>query len=126
MGKSKPKSDKPKSDKPKGKKPKASKAVPVVDPGAVGYIASAPRVDRVCTALAWANTGGMSVKVGDTTITIPTPGGWVPGWVLGHPALAGVSSDRLLRGLIADGKVEKRQGVIPTSAAIVVEYRLIP
>lgn len=99
-------------------------ADPVVDAGAVRYIAVVPRPERVLAALKWAESGGLSLKVGEATVTIPTPDGWVPGWVLGHPALAGVSGDRLLRSLIADRKVEKRLNITLPTKATAVEYRL--
>lgn len=95
-------------------------------PRPVAFTANTPRSERVTRALAWAHVAcGIVVKVADRDVPIRTPDGWVPGWVLGHHNLAGVASDRVLRGLVQSGQVEKRHRDLDTGDTA-VEYRLIP
>lgn len=107
----------------KGKR-KAARPNPVVGDATTGYVGVAPRPSRVVTALVWAKSGGLSLKVNDSNVVIPTPDGWVPGWVLAHPALGGASADRLLRSLVNNGTIEKRSTINASTGAPNSDYRV--
>lgn len=120
MGKKKNHDKKPK----KAKKVKAVGATPVAPPQP-DY--RQPHVSRILAAFSWALTAHAIVIEGPhgQTISWPCPNGWVPGWLLAHPKIGGMTADRRLRELVANGTIERRPVRRDAREGSLAEYRLV-
>lgn len=88
-------------------------------------VGGASRSEMIVRVLAWAQVAGaIRVEVAGEDVTIPTPDGWVGGWILCHPSIGGAGGDRRLRELVTARTVEKRLTTVGRDSSI--EFRLIP
>lgn len=86
-------------------------------------------LSRILAMLAWAYHHETVIIPGppggrSETLLWPTPNGWTPGWLIGHPKIGGMTAERRLRELVHEGRIERRR-TITVEGGSVAEYRLV-